>query len=151
MNLGILSLMAIYIKNIILYDSLGAVVGFIEIRPLAEQTRFRVKHSLEQSGLMLSLVIDGVNKVLQITGPNSEFDLPGEVDLDYEIFACIVKQVGAEMVSLASGAINLNKLKQRDAIQEIDHAIKNICSVDEHGNGECNHCPYRDYFFTQAQ
>lgn len=142
--------MAVYIKNIILYDPLGAVAGFIEIKPAENKTCLRLKQSLNESGLMLSLVIDGVNKIFKIDNPVMEFVLEGVIDLDYEVFACIVKQVGTEMVSLASGAINLNKLKSRQAIQEIDSAIKNICSVDEHGNGECEKCPYRDYFFKQA-
>lgn len=143
--------MAVYIKNIILYDALGSVAGFIEIRPLENKTHLRVKQSLNQRGLLLSLVIDGINKVLQLTGPVSEFVLQGQINLDYEVFACIVRQVGNEMVSLASGAINLNKLKSRNAIQEINTVIKNICSVDEHGKGQCDQCPYRDYFFKQAQ
>ncbi len=142
--------MAIYIKNIILYDALGSVAGFIEIRPTENKTHLRVKQSLNQRGLLLSLVIDGVNKVLQLTGPVTEFILQGTIDLDYEVFACIVRQVGNEMVSLASGAINLNKLNGRNAIQEINTVIKNICRVDEQGNGQCDQCPYRDYFFKQA-
>lgn len=142
--------MAIYIKNIILYDSLGAVAGFIEIRPAEQKTYLRLKHSLTQKGIMLSLMIDGVNKILKIDGAVTEYVLEGLIDLDYEVFACIVKQIGTDMVSLASGAINLNKLKSRQAVQEIDSAIKSICSVDEHGNGECDKCPYRDYFFKQA-
>ena len=142
--------MAVYIKNIILYDALGAVVGFIEIRPSENQTHLRLKHSLNQPGIMLSLMVDGINKILKIDGVVTEYLLDGQIDLDYEVFACIVKQIGTEMVSLASGAINLNKLKSRLAVQEIDSAIKNICSVDAHGNGECEKCPYRDYFFKQA-
>lgn len=142
--------MATYIKNIILYDRLGAVAGFIEIRPLTDRTSLRVKQSISQTGLLLSLVVDGVNKVLHLTGPVTELMLNGVIDLDYEVFACLVKQVGKEMVSLASGAINLNKLKSRDAIQEINTVMKNICSVDANGNGECDKCPYRDYFFKQA-
>lgn len=142
--------MAVYIKNIILYDTLGAVAGFIEIRPAENRTHLRLKHSLNQPGVMLSLMIDGINKILKIDGVVTEYVLEGLIDLDYEVFACIVKQIGTEMVSVASGAINLNKLKSRQAVQEIDSAIKNICRVDEHGNGECESCPYRDYFFKQA-
>ena len=142
--------MAIYIKNIILYDRSGAVAGYIEIRPLDHGTHLRLKHSLTAHGLMLSLVIDGVNKVLKITGNLTEYDLQTKIDLDYEIFACIVQQKDQAMVSLASGAINLNHLKGRQAVQEIDHAIKKICQVDAHGNGDCEKCPYRDYFFKQG-
>jgi len=143
--------MAVYIKNIILYDRTGAVAGFIEIRTLENGTHLRLKHSLTTQGLMLSLVIDGVNKVLKITGNLTEYNLQTKIDLDYEIFACIVQQSGKEMLSLASGAINLNHLKGQQAVQEIDAAMKKICSVNAHGHGECEKCPYREYFFKQAE
>lgn len=143
--------MAVYIKNIILYDRTGAVAGYVEIHVLANETRLRLKHALVAKGLMLSLVIDGVNKVLKITGNLTEYTLPTQIDLDYEIFACIVQQSGQEMISLASGAINLNHLKSQQAVQEIDHAMKKICSVDANGHGECEKCPYREYFFKQAE
>lgn len=142
--------MAVLIKNIILYDRAGAVAGFIEIRALNNGTHLRLKHSLTAKDLMLSMVIDGVNKVLKITGNLTEYDLQTKIDLDYEIFACIVQQKGNEMVSLASGVINLNHLKEKQAVQEIDRAMKKICSVDAQGHGDCNTCPYRDYFFKQA-
>lgn len=142
--------MAVLIKNIILYDRAGAVAGFIEIRALNNGTHLRLKHSLTTKDLMLSMVIDGVNKVLKITGNLTEYDLQTKIDLDYEIFACIVQQKGNEMVSLASGVINLNHLKEKQAVQEIDRAMKKICSVDAQGHGDCNTCPYRDYFFKQA-
>ncbi|MCQ2381874.1 MAG: hypothetical protein MJ054_01070 [Clostridia bacterium] len=143
--------MATYIKNIILYDRTGAVAGYLEIRSLENGTHLRMKHSLTASGLMLSLVIDGVNKVLKVTGNLTEYTLQTKIDLDYEIFACIVQQAGKEMISLASGAINLNHLKGQQAVQEIDHAMKKICSVDSNGHGECEKCPYREYFFKQAE
>jgi len=142
--------MAVLIKNIILYDKTGSVAGFIEIRDLNNVTHLRLKHSLNLKDLMLSMVIDGVNKVLKITGNLTEYDLQTRIDLDYEVFACIVQQKGNEMVSLASGVINLNHLKQKQAVQEIDNAMKKICSVDAQGQGECEKCPYRDYFFKQA-
>ena len=143
--------MAVYIKNIILYDRSGAVSGYLEIRPQDTGTHLRLKHSLTAKGLMLSLVIDGVNKVLKITGNLTEYKLQNQIDLDYEIFACIVQQSGGELVSLASGAINLNHLKGKQAVEEIDYAIKKICSVDVNGHGECEKCPYREYFFKQAE
>ncbi|MCQ2382547.1 MAG: hypothetical protein MJ060_01765 [Clostridia bacterium] len=143
--------MAIYIKNIILYDRTGAVAGYLEIRALENGTHLRLKHSLTVKGLMLSLVIDGVNKVLKVTGNLTEYNLQTKIDLDYEIFACIVQQSSQEMVSLASGAINLNHLRGQQAVQEIDHAMRKICSVDASGHGECDKCPYRDYFFKQAE
>lgn len=143
--------MAIYIKNIILYDRTGAVAGYLEIRALENGTHLRLKHSLTVKGLMLSLVIDGVNKVLKVTGNLTEYTLQTKIDLDYEIFACIVQLSGQEMISLASGAINLNHLKGQQAVQEIDHAMRKICSVDASGHGECDKCPYREYFFKQAE
>ena len=143
--------MTVYIKNIILYDRAGAVAGYIEIHQVANGTHLRLKHSLTAKGLMLSLVIDGVNKVLKITGNLVEYTLPNQIDLDYEIFACIVQQTDQTMVSLASGAINLNRLKGEQAVVEIDHAMKKICSVDANGHGECEKCPYREYFFKQAE
>ncbi len=145
------TVMAVYIKNIILYDRTGAVAGFIEIRTLESGTHLRLKHALSAKGLMLSLVIDGVNKVLKITGNLTEYRLQTKIDLDYEIFACIVQQSGNEMVSLASGAINLNHLKGQQEVQEIDLAMKKVCSIDANGHGECEKCPYREYFFKQAE
>ena len=142
--------MAVLIKNIILYDRAGSVAGFVEIRDQEKNTHLRLKHSLTAKDLMLSLVIDGVNKVLKVTGNLTEYDLQNKIDLEYEIFACIVQQRESEMVALASGVINLNHLTQKNAVQEIDHAMKKICSVDAQGRGECETCPYRDYFFKQA-
>lgn len=142
--------MAVLIKNIILYDKAGAVAGFIEIRALENGTHLRLKHSLTAKDLMLSMVIDGINKILKITGNLTEYNLQSKIDLDYEVFACIVQQNGNEMISLASGVINLNRLKEKQAVQEIDHAMKKICSVDAYGKGECDKCPYREYFFKQA-
>lgn len=142
--------MAVLIKNIILYDRAGAVAGFIEIRDLDKSTHLRLKHSLTVKDLMLSMVINGVNKVLKINGNLTEYELQSKIDLDYEIFACIVQQTRSEMVALASGVINLNHLKTKNAVEEIDHAIKKICSVDAQGRGECETCPYRDYFFKQG-
>ncbi len=143
--------MAVYIKNIILYDRTGAVAGFIEIRQMEQGTHLRLKHSLTVPNLMLSLVIDGVNKILKVTGNLTEYTLQTVIDLDYEIFACLVQQNGMEMTSLASGAINLNHLKGQQAVTEIDNAMKKICSVDANGHGECEKCPYREYFFKQAE
>ena len=105
--------MAILIKNIILYDRAGAVAGFIEIRALDNGTHLRLKHSLTAKDLMLSMVIDGVNKVLKVTGNLTEYDLQTKIDLEYEVFACIVQQNGNDMISLASGVINLNRLKEK--------------------------------------
>ncbi len=143
--------MATYIKNIILYDRAGAVAGYVEIHQLTNGTRLRLKHSLTAKGLMLSLVIDGVNKVLKVTGNLTEYTLQTPIDLDYEIFACLVQQNDQSMISLASGAINLNHLKGQTAVAEIDHAMKKICSVDAAGHGECEKCPYREYFFKQVE
>ncbi len=143
--------MAVLIKNIILYDRTGAVAGYLEIRPMEQGTHLRLKHSLTAKGLMLSMVIDGVNKVLKVTGNLTEYDLQTSIDLEYEIFVCLVQQKEQEMISLASGAINLNHLKGQQAVAEIDHAIKKICSVDADGHGECEKCPYREYFFKQAE
>ncbi len=142
--------MSILIKNIILYEPLGAVAGFIEIRPAEDKTHLRLKQSIAEEGLMLSIVIEGKNKVLKIDNSVMEYEINQKINLNYEVFACIVKQVGDEMVSVASGAINLNKIKQDKSIKQIDSAIRRICSVDDQGNGECETCPYRDYFFKQG-
>ncbi len=143
--------MAVYIKNIILYDRTGAVAGYVEIHSLENGTHLRLKHSITANNLMLSLVIDGINKVLKVTGNLTEYQLQSKIDLDYEVFACIVQQSDNKMVSLASGAINLNHLKGQQVVQEIDSAMKKICSIDAQGKSECDKCPYREYFFKQAE
>lgn len=137
--------MAVLIKNIILYEPNGTVAGFLEIRPRNGKTNLRLKQSFTDRNLMLSLTVSGENKVFKIDGNVCEYTVDGEMELEFEIFACIVRQANGEVDAIASGAINLNKLK---AVAEIDNIIKKVCTVDEHGNAECDKCPYRDYFFT---
>jgi hypothetical protein len=144
--------MSFLIKNIILYDPSGAVAGFIEIRPEAGKTHLRLKQNTGQQNLYLSLLTDGSTKVFSVTGNTAEFVLGRRINLEHEIFVCLVKRSGSKVTSVASGAVNLDKTKtahvKPDAIKEIDAVIKKVCSVDEHGCGECDKCPYREYFFN---
>jgi hypothetical protein len=139
--------MPFLIKNIILYDPMGVVTGFVEVCPKNGKTYLRLKQSLGEIGMLLTVVTDGENKVFPIDGAVNEYTVDGEIDLEYEIFACMVKRDGEKVITIAGGAINLNKLKRAAAVKEIDSVLKKVCSVDDIGRGECDKCPYREYFF----
>jgi hypothetical protein len=141
--------MAVLIKNIILYEPTGSVAGFIEIRLRNGKTNLRLKQSFADKNLMLSLTAGGENKIFKIEGNFAEWTIEDELDLTYEVFVCIVRQTGKKVNSIASGGINLNKLKLK-AVAEIDEAIRKVCSVDDRGHGNCEQCPYRDYFFSKG-
>jgi hypothetical protein len=140
-------------KNIILYTHIGGVAGFVEIKIDDGRTNFRIKQDIERN-LFLSLVINGDAQVININEFVTNFSLDREIDLESEIFACLVRRTGEKVETVATGAINLNKVKPQDppiesrAVAEIDSAFKKICSVDGEGNHLCEKCPYREYFFT---
>lgn len=35
-----------------------------------------------------------------------------------------------------------------EEVQELDEAIRKICTIDEDGKGQCESCPYREHFFN---
>jgi hypothetical protein len=145
--------MLFQIKNIILYTPAGEVAGFIEIKTENGKTNFRLKQDISKN-LFLSLVINGKPQVINIQNNVTNFVLDKEIDLTNEIFVCLVKQDGDKVTTVATGIINPKKEKPKEknnesnAIMEIDNAIKKMCAVDENGNGDCEKCPYREYFFT---
>ena len=138
------------VKNVILYAPDGGVAGFVEIKVEHGKTVFRLKQDIERE-LYLSLVFDGKTKVLPVTDFAVNFEAVGALDLEQEIFVCLVRKTGEKVETVASGAINLGKkqpVAENKAVVEIDRALKNICSVDEDGKPKCDTCPYREYFFT---
>ena len=32
-------------------------------------------------------------------------------------------------------------------VNEVDAVLRKVCTIDEHGKGQCETCPYRDYFY----
>ena len=57
--------------------------------------------------------------------------------------ALVNEEVNAECQTDAS-RVNDN------AIKEIDEILRKVCVIDENGKGQCEGCPYREYFFGDA-
>jgi len=143
--------MEVTVKNIILYDELGNVSGFVEFKIHRDQTDIKVRHNLGVGDYSLSVVAGKVIRDFELTGETFEFR--GRVDVSKEIFVCI-KSKGK---TLASGIINQGSLAvARDdaktlAVKELDEAIRAVCvTIDENGKGQCETCPYREHFFGHA-
>lgn len=145
--------MFLQVKNIILYTPDGGVAGFIEVKTEYGKTLFRLKQDIGR-GLYLSLAIGGKSKVLPVRDFVTHFAADNTVDLEDEIFACLVRQSGDKVETVASGVINPNRTKppaENKAVIEIDRALKKICSVDGNGSPNCENCPYREYFFSKKR
>jgi len=143
-------------KNIILYDEFGGVSGFAEFKIRSNKTDIKVRHNLNEAVLQLSVMANGEGaKVFNITSVSSSFELRDHVDAEKEIF--VVLRKGEEV--LASGVINQGQIDRRlevtelahenavAVVKQLDEALRKVCIIDEDGQGQCSHCPYREHFF----
>jgi len=94
------------IKNVILYDGYQHVVGFVELKNIANLTEVKVKHSLDVVELILSISADGKSHNLKMSGKNFTSSIKQEIDLTDEVTATILQQDGGNVITLASGVIN---------------------------------------------
>jgi hypothetical protein len=132
-------------KNIILYDEFGGVSGFAEFKIRANKTDIKVRHNLGVDASQFSVVTNGeLANVFKIFGASSNFELHDRVDFEKEIFVCVK---GGE-ATLASGVINQGVVERREVVvKEVDEVLRKACVIDEEGRGQCESCPYREYFF----
>lgn len=153
------------IKNVILYDPYGAVVGFVELKNIADQTVVRIKHNITDDRVVTTINGQIYNPLVQI-----------HLDLAREINIAITQTNGNTTTVVASGSINteappatkvagaLKSILQdteqginretveeyrMQATREIDEVLRAICRIDDKGKGMCECCPYRDYFFGE--
>ena len=175
-----------FIKNIILYDTWQNVSGFVELKNTGGRTQVKLRHSLSEKELVLSLVEEGGQSYMfQANGTNGIFEIKGAFDLSRELVACLCAREGNKVTTLASGIVNPRRkdagLKPDTKFQnvqpsdesiaavieetafvpirreegstaarvavEIDELLRKVCTVDDAGRGQCETCPYRDYFY----
>ena len=156
------------VKNIVLYDLGGGVVGFAEFKIRRDRTDIKVRHNLRESAVVFKVIASGrAVAEFAVEGPLSFFEIHGRVDAESEIFAQL-SRMGDKADALASGAVNHGIISrdpvivQKDpslagkdkaeivAVRELDEALRAICVIDEHGKGQCETCPYREHFFGDA-
>jgi hypothetical protein len=164
--------MQISVKNIVLYEPLGGVAGYCELRSEKDKTHIKLKQNFNADGLLLSVTADGQTEIIKISGEITECDIGRKINSEREVFVCIIQLKGGKPQTAASGVINLNKLKavfpqqangtenlnklkddknvKSKAVKEIDKALKSACEIGGCGNGECHKCPYREYFFGET-
>ena len=97
------------IRNIVLYSSDQEVVGFVEFRITPKDTTCYIKHSINEPGLILSIVADGKSIVMPLG--EGELSIKDKIDSNREIFVSIVRRYGEEVVALASGVVNLSNTR----------------------------------------
>jgi hypothetical protein len=162
------------VKNVILYNPYGTVVGFCELRNQNGATAVTVKHNLNEPDL--------------ITTINNEIcgtEIRPALDLSAEVMACIVKKTNAILETVASGIINprevpvlagvashtaaqstlkkiINETRESsidrqnavgvdtaNPVKEIDEVLRAVCMLDGNGKGLCQLCPYREFFYGE--
>ena len=169
----------IIIKNVILYDPYGHVVGFVEFKNAVGGTAVKLRNNLADIHFDLSINehIFNVEKRDFIT----EINPP--IQLDNEIRISITQQNGNTTTTLAHGIINENQrpfskalsklppLKSilqdtcggidrtehseiqptaTAAVHEIDEVLRAVCRVNDQGKGMCETCPYRGAFYGEV-
>jgi hypothetical protein len=98
----------IVIKNVILYDPYGHVVGFVELKNAGAGTYIKVKHNL--AGIRLTLSINDDTHDMNIKDFATETSTP--IDLDAQVKVSITERVGNTTTTLAYGSINEDEAKQ---------------------------------------
>jgi len=180
------------IKNVILYDIYGHVVGFVEVKNSGTSCRIRVKHNIVED----SLTLDVNGQKLSLPDAIFEADV-AYIDITKPITITITQEFSGSSIVMASGSVNNEEIPEPEldpqlplaeqapliavsslsklppiktlledtkhsidrsvapiekpgaieAVREVNEALRAICKVDEHGNGICNECPYREFFF----
>ena len=147
------------VKNVILYDEFGSVSGFVEFKIRRDRTDIKVRQNLNEKGLALSVIANGeAVGTFEINGAQSSFELRRSIDAEKEIFVYLKR--GEE--TIASGVINQGQIDRRievseviktspvEVVKELDEILRKVCIIDENGGGQCESCPYRDYFFGEG-
>jgi MoaA/NifB/PqqE/SkfB family radical SAM enzyme len=97
----------IIIKNVILYDPYGHVVGFVEFKNANGVTHMKVKHNL--SAIRLTMAVNDDKYNMTVKDFTAESKVP--IDLDSEIRVEITEKNGNTVATLASGVINEEQAK----------------------------------------
>jgi len=99
--------MSIILKNIILYDSLQRVQGFVELRS-TEQITVKLRHNFTEPELLLAITGCGKTHIAKLVGEENHFTLPLPVDIaSDEILASLIMRDGGKLETLASGIVNI--------------------------------------------
>ena len=123
------------VKNIILYDALQNVSGFVEFKIRADRTDIKVRYnSFAEEGLLLSVVAEGeYSYVFSLAGDQSLFELKCRLEPAKEIFVCVIKKEGQEIRTLASGILNQDRKNLKKRAMNAKEIREEI---DEIGRGE---------------
>jgi hypothetical protein len=94
------------IKNVILYDNWGHVVGFVELKNAGTVTEIRAKHNLTEEGLITS--VNGAVVEFAPDAVSGQIARVPALSLSAEITICIMSKSGKNLSTLAGGIINPN-------------------------------------------
>ena len=105
-------------KNIILYDSLQRVQGFVELRR-TDSVTIQVRHNFTSPNLILALTCGGRTHTLPIENDEHVAILPMQIDPSRdEVLASIILREGGNLDILASGIINIGKKRVEPVVVE---------------------------------
>jgi hypothetical protein len=149
-------MLPILIRNVILYDRFGNVVGFVEFKKIDGVTHIRAKHNLIVNP---KLTING--KVFKMQDQGS-IDLSGEILIDLEGLAS--GELNSQAIRSASGEsaeppgalksiladTSQGIIRPLEPKKEIDQVLRAVCSIDDRGKGICEGCPYREHFYGES-
>jgi len=153
--------MQLVIKDIVLVDKSDTVMGFVQIRVEETKTIIKIGHNYQEKNIMLSLSTHCGTNAFSLSGNQDEFILSEQIDASREIFAVLIKRDGHDILSLASGIVNMegtakpvytlsdsnNYSPPPSSAIEIDDLLRSVCADNVHNIHNCKDCPYRKDFF----
>jgi len=111
--------MSVTIKNIILYDNLQRVQGFVEFRK-TDQLEVQVRHNFTLPGLILAITCHGKTHVVNLASDEHYEVLPMDIDPSRdEILASLILREGGNLETLASGIINIQGIRPKPVIPAV--------------------------------
>lgn len=105
--------MQLVIKNIVLKDRSDTVMGYVELRVENGKTNVRVGHNYSDVNIMLSVSSYSGTNAFPLFENEEEFILNEEINTEREIFAILLKRENGEIMSLASGVVNMEQDKEK--------------------------------------
>jgi len=152
-------------------DKSETVMGYVNLRIEGRSTNIKVGHNYNEQNIILSLSSNSGTNAFSLGNNEEEFILDERIDATREIFAILIKREGGEIVSLASGIVNMeqkivggelnNTIQSGERIieqfvpksnaKEIDDLLRSVCSQNVHDIHNCKNCPYRMDFFEIKQ
>jgi len=169
--------MQLIIKSIVLKDKSDTVMGYVELRVENGATKIRVGHNYSEVNMMLSVSSYSGTQAFPLFENEEEFTLNEVINTEREIFAILLKRENGEILSLASGVVNMEQDKEKIIVnqdiwdaeveekvvykrkaenenmhsphvaKEIDELLRSVCAENVHDIHNCKDCPYRQQFF----